>query len=55
MVQGSDLASKSVTAKNPPIDQSSWQLVNNFFFQVLRAEDSAQAMISSLLVIQFSL
>lgn len=55
MVQGSGLASRSATAQTSPVNQASQYLLNNIFFQVLRAEDSAQEIMSSLLFIQFSL
>jgi len=55
MVQGSGLASRSATAQTPSDNQVSQYLVSNIFFQVLRAEDPAQEMISSLMFIQFSL
>lgn len=54
MVQGSALASRSASAQTPPVNQTSQYLENYIFFQALRAEDSAQEMISRLLFIQFS-
>lgn len=56
MVQGSGLASRSATVQTPPDNQILQYLIDNIFlFQALRARDSLQETVSSLLFIQLSL